>query len=166
MGLAESPTTVRIESLKEARASAEAEMAALRRVREQLIGRLKDVSVTIERSSNDQGALYGSVTQRDIADALVEAGYGVDVKAVRLAQPVRRIGTYPVAIQFERDLKAEISVVVKADRELDLGTAEEEEAPAETREAPPMPVVDAVTGEVSGEAGSRRGRKGRREKKS
>ncbi len=149
MGLAEKPTTVRISSLKEARAHAEAEMSALRRVREEIIGRLEDVSVTVERSSNDQGALYGSVTQRDIADALVEAGYGVDVKAVRLAQPIRRVGTYAVVVQFERDLKTEVSLVVKADRELDMGLAADAkpegggEAPRRERR-PDYEAVDAI----------------------
>lgn len=149
MRLAEKPTTSRIGSLKAARAQAESEMAALRRVREQVIARLKDVSVSIERSSNDQGALYGSVTQRDIADALVEAGFGVDVKAVRLAQPIRRVGTYPVAVQFERDLKTEISVAVKADRELDLGlkseaTPEGGQAAPRRERRPDYEAVDAI----------------------
>jgi large subunit ribosomal protein L9 len=160
-GLAVVPTPARIESLKEDRAKAEAEMAAMRHVRQQLIGRLENVTIAVERSCNDQGALYGSVTQRDISDALCEAGYGVDVKSVRLAHPIRRVGTYSVLIQFDRDLKAEISIEVKPDRELEMEAPEPEaEAPPETRPLPRGPdVTDIGIEEEEEEEKPRRGRK-------
>lgn len=128
-GLAVPPSPGKIEALKEARAKAEAEMAVVRANREQLIERLTDVTVTIERSCNDQGALYGSVTQRDITDCLIEQGYGVDVKSIRQSHPIRRIGTYPVAIQFDKDLRVEVTLIVNPDRELeDLHPEPEAEA--------------------------------------
>ncbi len=118
-GLAVTPSPGKIEALKGARAKAEAEMAALRANREQLFERLTDVTMTIERSCNDQGALYGSVTQRDVTDCLIEEGYGVDVKSVRLSHPIRRIGTYPLAIQFDKDLRVEVTLIINPDRELE-----------------------------------------------
>jgi len=118
-GLAVTPSPGKIEALKGARAEAEAEMAALRANREQLLERLTDVTMTIERSCNDQGALYGSVTQRDVTDCLIEQGYGVDVKSVRLGHSIRRIGTYSIVIQFDKDLRVEVTLIVNPDRELD-----------------------------------------------
>jgi len=117
--LAEHPTDAKIEALKEARAKALAEIAAQRQLREETIAKLTGISIKLVRSCNDQGVLYGSITQRDIADALVNAGYAVDMRAVRLANPFRRIGTYTCLIQFDRDLKADISVEVAADRTLE-----------------------------------------------
>lgn len=114
--LAEAPTPSKIERLKEARAAAMAELARLRQDREGLIARMKDVAITIQRSCNDQGLLYGSVTQRDISDALMTAGYGVDVRAVRLSQSIRRVGDYHVPIQFDKDLRADITLKVEPDR--------------------------------------------------
>ncbi len=118
-GLAEFPTPSKIESLKESRAKAQAELAELRAVREGLVAQLQDVSIRMERSCNDQGVLYGSVTQRDIVDALAVAGYGVDVGAVRLSHPIRQVDSYAVPIQFDDDLRAEITVVVDPDRPLE-----------------------------------------------
>ena len=60
--------------------------------------------------------LYGSVTQRDIADALQEAGYGVDPRSVRLSVAIGRVGEYTVPVQFERDLRTEITIAVEPDR--------------------------------------------------
>ncbi len=138
-GVAQPPSAAKIEQLKSARAQAQAELAALRSQREQIIQELTDASISLQRSCNDQGALYGSVTQRDISDALIAAGYGVDPAAVRLSHPIRRIGTYHVPIQFDRDLLAEVSVLIKPDRELegfdDAGQPIESEEP-EAEQAP------------------------------
>ena len=130
--LAEHPTDAKIESLKEVRAKALAEIAAQRQLREETIGKLSGVSIKLVRSCNDQGVLYGSITQRDIADALVAAGYAVDMRAVRLAAPFRRIGSYTCTIQFDRDLKADITIDVAADRTLEsLEEAKKAEEAAE-----------------------------------
>ncbi len=124
--LAEHPTDAKIEALKEARAKAVAELAALRANREETVQKLAGVSIKLIRSCNDQGVLYGSITQRDIADALVAAGYAVDMRAVRLAAPFRRIGSYTCTIQFEKELKADVGIEVSADRALEMLQAQKE----------------------------------------
>ena len=154
-GLAQRPTPSRIEALKEERAKAQAQLAALRAVREQIIKDLQDVSIRMERSCNDQGVLYGSVTQRDISDALHEAGFGVDVAAVRLNHPIRRVDTYTVPIQFDKDLGIEVTVVVEPDRPLEDTEESETEAkrdgtaegtpPAASDEKKPSPQPEQAT---------------------
>jgi large subunit ribosomal protein L9 len=133
--LAEAPTAEKIEALKSARAQAAAEMEKLRADRAALIARLEGVSIKLIRSVNDQGALYGAVTHRDIADQLVADGFHVDMRAVRLGQTIRRIGSYSCAIVFDRELRTEIGVEVAPDRTLELYTRTEEPAPAEAPEA-------------------------------
>jgi large subunit ribosomal protein L9 len=118
-GYAEPPSPAKVDSLKEARARAQAELAALRSERERLVEQMAEVSVTLERNCNDQGALYGSVTHRDISDALMEAGWGVDVRSVRIAHPIRHIGVYPVPLQFDKDLRVDVTVIVQSDRDLE-----------------------------------------------
>lgn len=117
--LAEFPTKRKIEALKEARAKALAEQAALRSARESLLARMEDVKVSIQRACNDQGLLYGSVTQRDVADALQAAGYDVGVRSIRMIQPIRRVGEYTIPVQFERDLRTDVTLAVLADRALE-----------------------------------------------
>ncbi|MCZ6834387.1 MAG: 50S ribosomal protein L9 [Planctomycetota bacterium] len=118
-GFAEPPTPRMIESLKEERVKAEKEMNILRSAREELLGRMEDVRVTLVRSCNDQGVLYGSVTQRDIADALQEGGFDVGTRSIRLAAPIRRIGEYEIPIQFDKDLRTEISMIIEPDQPLE-----------------------------------------------
>ena len=84
MGLAELPTQERIAELQVDRETALAQVKARREAREGLIGRMDEVVLTLVRSCNAQGVLYGSVTQRDISDALIQVGYeGIDTRAVR-----------------------------------------------------------------------------------
>jgi len=137
-GMAELPTAEKIEALKEARAAAQAELDRIRGEREQLVQRLEDVHLELIRAANEQGVLYGSVTQRDISDALNEAGYGVDATAVRLNSAIRRTGDHQVLVQFEKDLKAEIEVTVNAERPAEELLEEQtpEAAEGEAAEAP------------------------------
>ncbi len=118
-GLAETPTPSRIDALKEERAIAQAELGRLRSAREELLARMQEVTLTLVRSCNDKGILYGSVTQRDLADGLREAGFNVGPRSIRLAGAIRRVGEYTVPIQFDKDLRTEITAVIEPDQPLE-----------------------------------------------
>jgi len=118
-GIAEIPTPTRIAMLEEDRAKALAELAHLRSAREELLESMVDVTLTLTRSCNDQGALYGSVTQRDICDALQANNLDIGFRSIRLSAAIRRIGTYTVPIQFDKDLRTEITIEVEPDQPLE-----------------------------------------------
>lgn len=152
-GIAEVPTEERIEELKEARAIAQAEVARIRAAREELLARMEEVTVTLVRSCNDKGILYGSVTQRDIADGLQEDGYDVGVRSIRLANAIRRIGTYPIPVQFEKDLRTEINVIVEPDQPLEEREEMEFDDEGNLVEPTPKPAKPAAAeGEGEGDA--------------
>jgi large subunit ribosomal protein L9 len=145
--LAEHPTAEKIEALKDARAKAAAEMEKLRSDRAAIIAKLEGLTIKLVRSVNDQGALYGAVTERDIADQLASQGFVVEMRAVRLTTPIRRIGNYSCAIVFDRELRTEIGIEVAPDRALEaFARTEEAEAPApeaETSEGGSAPEAEA-----------------------
>ena len=153
-GFAEAPTPEKIEALKDLRAKAQAELAKVRAAREALMARMEGVAIKLIRSVNDAGVLYGAVTQRDISDQLVADGYPVDMRAVRLQNPIRRIGHYGCVIQLDRDLRTEIAIDVLPDRTLEILTAAEaapaeepaEEAPAAEAAADAAPAAEAKKG--------------------
>ncbi|TVQ62751.1 MAG: 50S ribosomal protein L9 [Phycisphaerales bacterium] len=125
--LAITPTDEAIAALAEKRAVAEREQAALRAQREQMISELDGFEITLQRSCNDLGMLYGSVTQQDIADALAEQGHIVKAREVRLPHTIKRIDSYMVPVKVANDLEAEIKVWVVPDRELDVDDRDEME---------------------------------------
>jgi len=124
--LATEPSDEILAQLAEKRAQAEKDLAALRAKREELIGKLEGLELTLTRSCNDQGHLYGSVTQHDIAEALTELGFAVKAREVRLAQTIKRVDTYEVLVKFDTDLEATIKLWVVADRTLDTEREEME----------------------------------------
>ncbi|MDR2107034.1 MAG: 50S ribosomal protein L9 [Holosporaceae bacterium] len=71
--------------------------------------KMKAVSISLARQASDKGHLYGSVTARDIALSVKEAGFSVVPGQICLHTPIKMLGIYDVAI----DLHPEVSVVIK-----------------------------------------------------
>ncbi|MEM8834519.1 MAG: 50S ribosomal protein L9 [Planctomycetota bacterium] len=117
--LATTPSQEKIDALASKRAEAERELAEKRALREKMVSDLEDFELTLVRSCNDQGLLYGSVSQKDIADALGEKGFEVRERDVRIAHTIKRVDSYEVLIKPESDLEATIKLWVQPDRELD-----------------------------------------------
>jgi len=124
--LATEPSDELLAQLAEKRRRAEKELAELRASREQLISRIEGLELTLTRSCNDMGHLYGSVTQQDIAEALTELGYDVKPREVRLPGTIKRVDTFEILIKFDTDLEATIKLWVVADRTLDVEREEME----------------------------------------
>jgi large subunit ribosomal protein L9 len=75
--------------------------------------RLNQVSVSIAVSVGEEDKLYGSVTARDIVDALHEKGVTtVDTKALVLAEPLKALGLAEVPVKLGRGVTATIKVWV------------------------------------------------------
>ena len=125
--LATTPSEELVKQLAAKRADAQKAVALERKSREAAIAKLKDVEITLVRSVNDQGILYGAVTQQDIASALKELGHNVKPREVRIAQTIKRIDSFDVHVKLDSDLDATVRVHVKPDRELEAARKEEQE---------------------------------------
>jgi large subunit ribosomal protein L9 len=128
--LATQPSEDKIKELQGKRADAQRQLALQRKHREELLEKIKGIEVTLVRSCNDMGILYGAITQQEVAAALNELGHGVKPRDVRIAQTIKRIDNYDVHVKLDSDLDAIIKLHVKPDRELDLEKAHEETAAA------------------------------------
>ena len=79
-------------------------------------GRLDGYTISIEARVGETGHLFGSVTNRDIAEKLTaETGVQVDSRTVLLAEPIREIGERKVVIKFTRNVSSEVTVQVGPD---------------------------------------------------
>jgi large subunit ribosomal protein L9 len=69
--------------------------------------------LTIEQQAGDDGRLFGSVTNQDIADAIKEArGITVDKRKVHLPDPIKSIGTYQVVVEMADGVTATVKTMV------------------------------------------------------
>jgi len=118
--LATTPSDDLIKSLAAKRAEAEKQVAAQRKVKEDLVGKLQGVELELVKSCNDQGHLYGGITQQELSTALKEKGYAVTPRDIRLTEAIKRVGSYEIHVKLASDLDANIKLSVKPDRELEL----------------------------------------------
>jgi large subunit ribosomal protein L9 len=135
--LATKPSRGAIERLAERRKQVEAEMKAIRSAQETLIQKLEGHEITMERAANEQGILYGGVSQHEIAEALRAEGFAVEDRFVRIGEQIKRLDSYHIPIVIDRELKTEIKLWVVSDKPAEDLDAEEsvedegEEAAAE-----------------------------------
>ena len=144
--LATEPSEEKVQALAARRAEAERQLIELRKQREGMISKLDNYELTLQRACNDQGLLYGSVTQHDIALALRDAGFDVRDRDVRLGQTIKRIDSYEITVKPESDLEASIKLWVVADRKLESVDDREEmefDAEGELVEKQPEPAAEA-----------------------
>jgi len=91
--------------------------ATLKSEAEDLAKLLTGVSVTISQKAGEQEQLFGSVTVKDIADALEKQNYTIDRRKIHLAEPIKQLGQFPVQVKLHRDVTAEIQVNVVPETE-------------------------------------------------
>ena len=74
---------------------------------------LSKTVLTIQHRAGEDGKLYGSVTNAEIADAIAEArGLKIDRKKIRLDDPIREIGTYMVEVELAGGAVAKVKTIV------------------------------------------------------
>ena len=73
---------------------------------------LSQVSVSIARAVGEEDKLFGSVTSRDIAEALKEKGVVVDAKKIHLDEPIKALGLAEVQVKLGRGVTATVKVWV------------------------------------------------------
>jgi len=90
--------------VKRRRERDEAEVAATR---------ISSTTLTMGVKVGEGGKLYGSITAKDIADALGRRGISVDRHKVDLEEPLKSLGTYKVAVKVFAGLTPEVTVIVE-----------------------------------------------------
>lgn len=76
------------------------------------VEKLQQVSVSLARNVGEGDKLFGSVTSRDIAEALKEQGVTIDTKKIHLEEPIKALGMTEVPIKLGKDAVAKIKVWV------------------------------------------------------
>jgi large subunit ribosomal protein L9 len=78
---------------------------------------MSGVTVTIAQKAGEMDQLFGSVTSKDIAEALEKQDYHIDRRKIQLAEPIRQLGEYKVPVRLHRDVTAEVLVNVVKEEE-------------------------------------------------
>ncbi|QUS35167.1 50S ribosomal protein L9 [Falsirhodobacter algicola] len=129
-----------IKSFEARKAQLEAENLETRKEAEVVGEKLDGQQFVVIRSASDSGALYGSVTTRDVADAATANGFTVNRGQVVLDRPIKDLGLHPVTVVLHPEVAVKVSInVARSAEEAELQAsgksiqelAAEEEAAAE-----------------------------------
>ena len=71
-----------------------------------------NVSVSISQKAGENDQLFGSVTSKDIAEAIARQGYNIERRQVLLEDPIKQLGEYRVPVRLHRDVTIEVPVTV------------------------------------------------------
>jgi len=75
--------------------------------------RISSTTLTMGVKVGEGGKLYGSITSKDIADALARRGIEIDRHKIELEEPLKSLGTYKVAVKVYSGMTSEVTVVVE-----------------------------------------------------
>ncbi|AFO87768.1 50S ribosomal protein L9 [Phaeobacter inhibens] len=129
-----------IARFEDQKAQLEARNLETKKEAEALAEKLDGQQFIVIRSASDAGALYGSVTPRDAADAATEEGFSVDKKQIALLSPIKDLGLHSVVVKLHPEVEVQIKLnVARSAEEAELQAsgksiqelAAEEEAAAE-----------------------------------
>ena len=107
-------------ALEDARRRAEAQERAARKAAEraeETAALLAKTVLTIQHRAGEDGKLYGSVTTKEIAEAISEArGLRIDRKKIQLEEPIRETGTYMIEVELSGGSTARIKTIVAEEK--------------------------------------------------
>lgn len=115
-GFATEATQGNVRSLEKQKAIAAEKRAEEKTHAEALAGRIKELNVIIKTKAGEGGRIFGSITSKDIADALEKQHkIKVDKKKIQLDAPIKQTGSTSVDIKLYHEINTKLSVTVEAE---------------------------------------------------
>ena len=104
---------------------------------EDIAKKLEGLSVVIVRQAAETGQLYGSVTMRDICEAIRDAGFHIERSQIDLNQPFKNLGIFDVRLSLHPDVSQMVRVnIARSEEEAKRATqkkAKKEETKSEDK---------------------------------
>ena len=99
------------------RAELEARNQEYKAMAERMAEEMKGLEISLVRQASESGQLYGSVTARDIYEALKDRGHKVERRQIDLAQPIKMVGVTQVRLVLHPDVAQTVKVTVARSQE-------------------------------------------------
>ena len=119
---------VNLEKFEAERTEREARNADAKTAAQSKAGSMDGLTVALVRAASEMGQLFGSVSSRDIANAIVEAGHDLDKRQGNMDKSIKTLGLFPIRVSLHAEVDAIVTVNVAR-------SLEEAETQAETGKA-------------------------------
>lgn len=74
--------------------------------------KLKNANVIVKIKCGENGKTFGSITSKEISDALAKQGHNIDKRKIELASPIKTIGTYSVTARLHSEVQIKLNIQV------------------------------------------------------
>lgn len=111
-GLAVLATPKNVANVEHEKRMAAGRAAKARKGAEDVATRIEGAQINIARQVGEEDKLFGSVSGRDIAEALAEQGITIDHRKVHLQEPIKALGMHEVKIKLAAEVQATVKVWV------------------------------------------------------
>ncbi|RPI29148.1 MAG: 50S ribosomal protein L9 [Acidobacteria bacterium] len=125
--LAITVTTGNLKMIEQQRLAMAKKEAKFKEEAELLAGELNQIHLIVSRKAGDTGALFGSVTSKDLADLLETQGIHLDRRKILMEQPVKSIGNYRIEVRPHSDVEATVLLSVLAESDETIGRAKKKD---------------------------------------
>ena len=85
------------------------------KVAQAIADRLSNTEIEIARKVGETDALFGSVTNADIAEALTAKGFDIDRRTIQLHDPIKKLGEFSIPVKLHREVTVPLKVKVVAE---------------------------------------------------
>ena len=79
---------------------------------EEIVSQIDGLEIEIPTKVDDAGKLYGSINDQKISQLFKERGFDIKKHQIKIPQPIKEIGEYPITIAFDHGLEAEIKLII------------------------------------------------------
>ncbi|MCH7916529.1 MAG: 50S ribosomal protein L9 [Planctomycetes bacterium] len=114
-GLAKVASQGNIKAIAKEKGARSEERIKVRKRLAEAAAKVEGAEAVVAAKANEQGHLFGSITEKEIAANLREQGFEVADEIVKLSTHIKELGTHTVDLRFAEDLTASVSVVVVSD---------------------------------------------------
>ena len=112
-GLAKEATEGNIRSLEKQKAIAAEKLEEQKAAAKEMAAKLEKITLKIESKGGDSGKLFGSITSKDIAEALEkQEGMNIDKKKIEMKTPIKQAGETEVTLKLFTEISAQLKVSV------------------------------------------------------
>ena len=112
-GLAKEATEGNIRSLEKQKAIAAEKLEEQKAAAKEMAAKLEKITLKIESKGGDSGKLFGSITSKDIAEALEkQEGMKIDKKKIEMKTPIKQAGETEVTLKLFTEISAQLKVSV------------------------------------------------------
>ncbi|GGH30065.1 50S ribosomal protein L9 [Paenibacillus segetis] len=74
--------------------------------------KLEEMTITLKAKAGEGGRLFGAITSKQVAEAVIKAGYKIDKRKIEMSDSIRSLGVTEVAVKLHPEVKATIKVQV------------------------------------------------------